>query len=112
MDRRGFVTSGMAAGLAGLSGTGVALNALLERTPGWGLGKTLPSGDIRLSSNENPLGLAPAAREAVVGAIVDANRYPGNYRGPLMEGRTSRSASDRPRSSRSRCRRCRAPTRR
>jgi histidinol-phosphate aminotransferase len=75
----------MAAGLAGLSGTGVALNALLERTPGWGLGKTLPSGDIRLSSNENPLGLAPAAREAVVGAIVDANRYPGNYRGPLME---------------------------
>ncbi len=85
MDRRGFVTSGMAAGLAGFSGAGVALNALLERTPGWGMGKTLPSGDIRLSSNENPLGIAPAAREALVEAIVDANRYPGNYRGPLME---------------------------
>ncbi len=84
MDRRGFVTSGMVAGLAGVAGTGSALGTVLERTPGWGPGKTLPNGDIKLSSNENPLGLAPAAREALVEAIVDANRYPGAYRDPLM----------------------------
>lgn len=84
MDRRGFVTTGMAAGLAGISGAGGALGTLLERTPGWRIGKTLPDGTVRLSSNENPLGLSPAAREALVEAIVDANRYPGDYRGPLM----------------------------
>ena len=81
MDRRGFVTSGMAAGLTGITGAGGALGTLLEWTPG----KTLADGDIRLSSNENPLGLSPAAREALIEAIVDANRYPGGYRGPLME---------------------------
>ncbi len=85
MDRRGFVTSGAAAGLAGFTGAGGALGALLARAPGWGPGKTLANGDIRLSSNENPLGLSPAAREAVIEAIVDANRYPNNYGGPLTE---------------------------
>ncbi len=85
MDRRGFVTTGMAAGIAGFSGAGGALETLLERTPGWMPGKTLADGDIRLSSNENPLGLSPAARAALVEAIVDANRYPGDYRGPLLE---------------------------
>lgn len=84
MDRRGFVTSGMAAGLVGASGAG-SLGALLARAPGLGRGRTLPNGDIRLSSNENPLGLAPAARDALVEAIVDSNRYPGGYRQPLIE---------------------------
>ncbi len=85
MDRRGFVTTGMAAGLVGASGATSALASLLERTPGWGPGKTLADGTVRLSSNENPLGLSPAAREAVVAAIPDANRYPGDYRAPLMD---------------------------
>lgn len=84
MDRRGFVTSGMAAGLVGASGAG-SLGALLTRAPSLGTGRTLPNGDIRLSSNENPLGLAPSAREALVEAIVDSNRYPGGYRDPLIE---------------------------
>jgi len=83
MDRRGFVTSGMAAGVAGMTASGGALGALLERTPGWMPGKTLPDGDIKLSSNENPLGLAPAAKEALIQAIGEANRYPN--RGPLLE---------------------------
>jgi histidinol-phosphate aminotransferase len=83
MDRRGFVTSGMAAGLAGMTASGGALGALLERTPGWMPGKTLPDGDIKLSSNENPLGLAPAAKDALIQAIGEANRYPN--RGPLLE---------------------------
>lgn len=85
MDRRGFVTTGMAASLAGLTGTGSALASLLERSPGWGPGKTLADGSVRLSSNENPLGLAPGARDAVVEHLVHANRYPGTWRQPLVE---------------------------
>jgi len=85
MDRRGFVTTGMAAGLAGISGTGGSLAALLERTPGWGPGKTLADGSVKLSSNENPLGLAPVARQAVIDAIPNANRYPGEFAEPVYE---------------------------
>ena len=73
MDRRGFVTSGMAAGLAGFTASGGVLGALLDQTPG----KRLANGDIRLSSNENPLGVSPAAREAIIEAIVESNRYGG-----------------------------------
>jgi histidinol-phosphate aminotransferase len=83
MDRRGFVTTGMAAGLAGLTGAGGA-TALLERSGLWRTGKTLADGTVRLSSNENPLGLSPAARKAVVDAMVDANRYPGEWKRPLV----------------------------
>ena len=77
MDRRGFVTSGMAAGLAGFTGASGALGTLLDRAPGFRPGKTLANGDIRLSSNENPLGVSPAAREAIIEAIVESNRYGG-----------------------------------
>jgi len=84
MDRRGFVTSGMAAGLAGATASGGSLAALLARTPGWGPGKTDENGVVRLSSNENPLGVSPAAREAIIEAIVESNRYGGRRR-ELME---------------------------
>ncbi|HSW28535.1 MAG TPA: aminotransferase class I/II-fold pyridoxal phosphate-dependent enzyme [Longimicrobiales bacterium] len=83
MDRRGFVTTGMAASLAGLGGLGSAA-PLLDRTGFWRVGKTLADGTVRLSSNENPLGLAPSARQAVVDAIVNANRYPGEWSAPVQ----------------------------
>lgn len=85
MDRRGFVTSGMAAGLAGITGTSGALGSLLDRAPGFARGKTLANGDIRLSSNENPLGVSPAARQAIIDAIVDSNRYGGRRQEVLDE---------------------------
>jgi histidinol-phosphate aminotransferase len=95
MDRRGFVTSGMAIGLAGLGGTGAGLGTLFGespasrrrawRTPSWASGKTLADGTVKLSSNENPLGLSPSAREAVAAAIPDANRYPGDFSPPLYD---------------------------
>jgi histidinol-phosphate aminotransferase len=84
MDRRGFVTSGMAAGLAGFTGAGGALGTLLERAPGFAPGKKDANGNIRLSSNENPLGVSPAAREAIIEAIVESNRY-GGRRGEVLE---------------------------
>ena len=85
MDRRGFVSSGVVAGLASAAGTGSALTRLLAPGSGLGHGRTLPNGDIRLCFNENPLGISPMARDALVEAIVDANRYPGDYRTPLIE---------------------------
>jgi histidinol-phosphate aminotransferase len=85
MDRRGFVTTGMAAGLAGLTGGGSAVGSLFNRVPGWATGKTLQDGTVRLSSNENAIGLSPAARQAVIDALPLANRYPGTHRRQLME---------------------------
>ena len=35
------------------------------------------AGMLRLGSNENPVGLGPAARAAFIAAAEDANRYPG-----------------------------------
>ncbi len=84
MDRRGFVTAGMAAGLAGLTSAGGVAGAF-GRSDLWRVGKTLPDGTVRLSSNENPLGLSPAARQGVIDAIVDANRYPGEWKAPVVE---------------------------
>ena len=86
MDRRGFVTSGMAAGLAGATASSAALGSVFDRIPGWAPGKTLQDGTIKLSSNENPLGLSPAAREALIAAIPQANRYPN--RQPLLDRRS------------------------
>jgi histidinol-phosphate aminotransferase len=84
MDRRGFVTAGMAAGLAGLTSSGAA-TGILGRSGLWRVGKALSDGTVRLSSNENPLGLSPAARQGVIDAIVDANRYPGEWKRPVVE---------------------------
>ncbi len=39
---------------------------------------------LRLSSNENPLGIPPVAREAIVEGLAEANRYPGASRQALM----------------------------
>jgi histidinol-phosphate aminotransferase len=85
MDRRGFVTAGMAAGLAGLTGAGGTAASFFSHVPSWATGKTLQDGTIRLSSNENAIGLSPAARQAVIDALPIANRYPGTNRRALME---------------------------
>ena len=79
MERRGFLQTSLAVAAAGL----VPVTALrpstrfLRRTAGAvpGLAKT-----IRLSSNENPLGLSEAARRAVAEGLDEANRYPGEWR--------------------------------
>jgi len=84
VDRRGFVTSGLAAGLAGFTGAGGALGTLLDRAPGFAPGRRDANGNIRLSSNENPLGVSPAARDAIIEAIVESNRY-GGRRGEVLE---------------------------
>jgi histidinol-phosphate aminotransferase len=45
---------------------------------------------IRLSSNENPLGIPPASREAIVRGMDEANRYPGASRRALAQALAQR----------------------
>ena len=85
MERRTFLRAGLALGAAGIGGS---IAAAPERL--WALPEAAPDGPIRLSSNENPLGLSPAARRAVVNAIGEANRYPGERRVELIEALAKR----------------------
>lgn len=79
MERRTFLRAGLAAGVAGL-GTGLGLLPDLARAR-W----APPDDTLRLNSNENPLGLAPAARRAIVEGLGEANRYPRRGRVDLIE---------------------------
>ena len=79
MKRRAFFQTGFAAGLASVGGA-ATLPAYLSATP-----RRLADGSVRLSSNENPLGLSPAARRAIVDGLDQANRYPGESRAPVIE---------------------------
>ena len=83
MNRRGFVTTG-AAGLVGASTSGALLGTLATPGPARALA-TQPDETIRLSSNENPLGLSPKAREAAEAALDLGNRYPHAHVPPLRE---------------------------
>lgn len=78
MRRRAFLRAGVTgAGVAGLAATPLA-----GGVAGRSLGPIFNprhnyNGPVRLSSNENPLGLAPSAREAILDGLDEANRYPG-----------------------------------
>jgi histidinol-phosphate aminotransferase len=79
MERRGFLHTSLAVAAAGL----VPVTALrpptrpVRRPADAVRGLAKP---IRLSSNENPLGLSDAARQAVADGLDEANRYPGEWR--------------------------------
>ena len=82
MERRDFLRAGAALGISGLGGATLAPDVLL--------GAVVPrrraaDGTIRLNANENPLGLCPGARQAVVDTIEVANRYPGDQSRALVE---------------------------
>lgn len=82
MRRRTFLKAGTLSGIAaGASGFSAAqpLAALAG-----GPGRTTVSGAVRLNSNENPLGISAAAKDALVDAIVLANRYPSDQQGTLV----------------------------
>ena len=79
MKRRSFLQTGLAAGLASATGT-AALPTFLTASP-----RRLADGSVRLSSNENPLGISPAARRAIIDGLDLANRYPGGSTRPVVE---------------------------
>jgi histidinol-phosphate aminotransferase len=82
MQRRTFFRAGVAAGLTSLT----------RPAPTWALREPpiRRAGPLRLNSNENPLGLASAARSAVLEGMAEANRYPFTAVGPLREAIAAR----------------------
>lgn len=78
MHRRTFLQSGAAVGMLGLV-PGARVRSLPR------VARSAEPGEIRLSSNENPLGISPAARDAIIRGLPQANRYPGHSRAPLVE---------------------------
>ena len=83
MRRREFIRagtlSGIAAGTGALSASADPLAALVAAPGG-----RISSGAVRLNSNENPLGISPAAKDAVIEAITVANRYPSDQQAALV----------------------------
>ena len=79
MKRRAFFQTGFTAGLAGLGGT-AALPTFLSASP-----RRLADGSVRLSSNENPMGICPAARQAIIDGLDLCNRYPGDSIRPVLD---------------------------
>ena len=78
MERRTFLRAGLAGfGVAGLSATPLAGTVHSRALARIFDPRHRYDGPVRLSSNENPLGLSPSAREAIVAGLDEANRYPG-----------------------------------
>lgn len=79
MERRSFLRTGLAGvGVAGLSATPLAATVTPRALAPIFDPRSSADGIVKLSSNENPLGLSPAARDAIVNGLDEANRYPGN----------------------------------
>jgi histidinol-phosphate aminotransferase len=86
MERRQFIGTSLALGAAG---TGL----LTACAPGVGRsaaasGAVRPpraGGPVRLSANENPLGLSPLARRAILEDLGEGNRYPRQARLDLLD---------------------------
>lgn len=81
MERRTFLQTGLALGAAGIGGAGgiAVLPELVRAFP------SRASGVLELDHNENPLGIAPSARRAIIDGMADANRYPGGPRRELVK---------------------------
>ncbi len=83
MNRRDFLRAGAVVGAARIGRLAGPTAVLHAASTGPSHGDT--SGAIWLNWNENPLGLAPAARRAVVEGIARAHRYPDTIRAELAE---------------------------
>ena len=86
MERRDFLRTGLVFGAAGLGGGVAVLPEIALGAP-----RSDPNGMLRLNSNENPLGLAPAARQAVIEGLDEANRYPRASRTAIIEALARRN---------------------
>lgn len=83
MDRRAFLRAGTALGLAGLAEAALPSGVRASQMEG---ALTAPvSGPLRLNFNENPRGLSPQARQAVIDVLGDACRYPDEAYDDLVE---------------------------
>ena len=83
MRRRDFIRAGTLSGLVASAGAIGGAGAPLAAIVG-GPGRRTADDRVRLSSNENPLGISPAAKDALVEAIVLSNRYPADQHRALV----------------------------
>lgn len=79
MERRQFLRRTAALSLIGMGTVPAFERALAEPR------RRVPGGPIRLDSNENPLGISPNARQAILESIAEANRYPDVVRDQVPE---------------------------
>ena len=82
MRRRDFIRTGTISGV--LAGSGAFAASAHPLAALAAPGRRTADGDVRLNSNENPLGISPRARETLVEAITLANRYPSAQHGALV----------------------------
>ena len=73
MERRTFFQTSVAVGILGSSLPRSLTATRPARRP-----RPFVPYPIKLSSNENPLGISPKAKNAIIDGLVDANRYPGD----------------------------------
>src|SRR5690349_17041275 len=83
MERREFLGTGLALG-AGAAILGQAACSPAGARPVTGVAPRTGAAPIRLNANENPLGLSPAARRAILEDLGEANRYPRQARTDLI----------------------------
>ena len=82
MRRRDFIRAGTISGVLAGSGAFAASAGPLAALAA--PGRRTAAGEVRLNSNENPLGISPRARDALVEAITLANRYPSAQHADLV----------------------------
>ncbi len=82
MRRRDFIRTGTISGM--LLGTGTFAASASPLGALAAPGRRTADGKVRLNSNENPLGISPRAREALVEAVTLANRYPSDQHAALV----------------------------
>jgi histidinol-phosphate aminotransferase len=91
MKRRMFLRTGLAAGVAGLaspsllSGANDTLGTAPAARPRFGPLGRIPDPPIRLQFNENPRGLAPAAKQAMIDNFDTASLYGTPLRGRIQQ---------------------------
>ena len=98
MNRRELLRAGAAIGLAGAGGIAALPGRLFagQQTPAAEPVAAPPAagprlaGPLQLNWNENPLGLAPTARQAALDALASAHRYSDAARDQLIEALAAR----------------------
>jgi histidinol-phosphate aminotransferase len=90
MKRRAFLRTSVAAGVAGLAAPSLASATERVANQSFRVGAfgLIPDPPYRLQNNENPRGLSPAAKQAIIDAFPYGSLYgggPGNIEGRIAE---------------------------
>ncbi|MFI5280787.1 MAG: pyridoxal phosphate-dependent aminotransferase [Gemmatimonadales bacterium] len=85
MERRQFIGTSLALGAAGTGLLSGCAPGATRSAAAAGALRPVRGGPVRLSANENPLGLSPLARRAIMEDLGEGNRYPRQARLDLLD---------------------------